>query len=301
MSKAPMPKSNLLKSGSKPSGAGVRPAITKPPAAGKSAAKGAQAKRRMAPVKDIAEAEVDAFPLAAMLPVARASIVDTVTEQIKREILRGALAIGAKLPPERDLAQSLQINRLTLRAALSRLEALGFIVTRHGAGTLVANWRERVGLDVLGGLLRAVESDAALYRKTLESLLEVRRILFSEAVALAAERAPAKTIELLRAAAKRQESRVDDPIAYARGDVDFLRILVQSTGNVALELILNTFAKFPDEQSKLVVSLYDERIPELYEAVIGAVQSRDPDAVRVGVREALTNHDAAWLDKMRRK
>src|SRR6476646_294362 len=87
--------------------------------------------------------------LAAIGPVARSSVVDAVASRLQGEILAGRIAAGSRLPSERELSLALGVNRLTLRAALGRLEALGLVATRHGAGTVVASWRERAGLDAL--------------------------------------------------------------------------------------------------------------------------------------------------------
>ena len=94
--------------------------------------------------------------LATLAPVARQSVVDAVADRLRGEILAGRLRPGTRLPSERELALALGVNRLTLRASLARLEALGLITTRHGAGTVVSSWRERAGLEMLGTLLRGL-------------------------------------------------------------------------------------------------------------------------------------------------
>src|SRR5215831_5566763 len=91
----------------------------------------------------------DTETLAAIGPVARSSVVDAVATRLQNEILAGRIAAGARLPSERELSLALGVNRLTLRAALARLEAQGLVTTRHGSGTIVASWRERAGLDAL--------------------------------------------------------------------------------------------------------------------------------------------------------
>src|SRR5438128_518849 len=91
--------------------------------------------------------------LAAIGPIARSSVVDAVADRLRDEILAGRLAAGSRLPSEREFSLALGVNRLTLRAALARLEALGLVVTRHGAGTIVASWRERAGLEALAALI----------------------------------------------------------------------------------------------------------------------------------------------------
>src|SRR5450631_1889322 len=95
------------------------------------------------PSSDVAET------LAVLGPVARSSVVDAVADRLRGEILAGRLAPGVRLPSERELSLALGVNRLTLRAALARLEAMGLVTTRHGSGTEVAAWRERAGLEAL--------------------------------------------------------------------------------------------------------------------------------------------------------
>src|SRR6478736_453366 len=87
--------------------------------------------------------------LAVLGPVARSSVVDAVADRLRNESLAGRLAPGTRLPSERELSLALGVNRLTLRAALARLEAMGLVSTRHGSGTEVVSWRERAGLEAL--------------------------------------------------------------------------------------------------------------------------------------------------------
>jgi len=227
--------------------------------------------------------------LSALAPVARSSIVDAVVDRIRGEILSGRITAGSKLPSEREMALALGINRLTLRAALARLEAVGLIVTRHGAGTIVSSWRERAGLDALGALAQALPKSDPARGELFSSILEVRRVLAAEAVALAAERATREDIAQMRAIAESQRANLGDPVAMARGDVAFMRAVIRAAGNVGLELILNTFARFPDEQPELVAQLYDvpARTLEHYPLVIGLIESKDASAARDLVRGAL--------------
>jgi GntR family transcriptional regulator, transcriptional repressor for pyruvate dehydrogenase complex len=227
--------------------------------------------------------------LSVLAPIARSSIVDAVVERIRGEIMGGRLAAGARLPSERELALVLGINRLTLRAALARLEAMGLVVTRHGAGTVVASWRERAGLDALGALARALPAGDPARDELLAAILEIRRVLAAEAVALAALRATEDDIAGLRAIADAQRANLNDPVAMARGDVAFQRAVIRAAGNVGLELILNTFARFPDEHPDLVAQLYDEPARTLahYPLVIGLIEARDARAARELVRDAL--------------
>jgi DNA-binding GntR family transcriptional regulator len=57
---------------------------------------------------------------------------------LRDAIASGELPIGAKLPPERDLAAFLSIARTTVVSAYNLLQAESLIVTKQGAGTWVA-------------------------------------------------------------------------------------------------------------------------------------------------------------------
>ncbi|WP_258223617.1 GntR family transcriptional regulator, partial [Stenotrophomonas sp. HMWF003] len=60
-----------------------------------------------------------------------------VFDSIRQQILSGALVPGQLLPPVRDLALQLQINRNTVAAAYKRLDAAGLAQTQGRRGTVV--------------------------------------------------------------------------------------------------------------------------------------------------------------------
>ncbi|RZJ01663.1 MAG: PLP-dependent aminotransferase family protein [Brevundimonas sp.] len=59
-------------------------------------------------------------------------------DALKRLILDGRLPLDAKLPGERRLAEALGLSRITISAALDRLRAEGFIISRVGSGSFTA-------------------------------------------------------------------------------------------------------------------------------------------------------------------
>ncbi len=61
-------------------------------------------------------------------------IADNLLDQIES----GELEPNTRLPSERKLSELFDVNRLTLRRALSRLEVQGLLVRQHGKGNYVA-------------------------------------------------------------------------------------------------------------------------------------------------------------------
>lgn len=62
-----------------------------------------------------------------------------ITESFLSRIESGEWAPGWRLPAERELSESLGVNRMTLRQALQTLEQQGLLVRRQGDGTYVAD------------------------------------------------------------------------------------------------------------------------------------------------------------------
>lgn len=237
--------------------------------------------------------------LAAIAPVARSSVVDAVSDRLRNEILAGRIAPGSRLPSERELSLALGVNRLTLRAALARLEAMGLVSTRHGSGTEVVPWRERAGLEALTMVMGSLEKDDPAWPELLASLLEVRRVLVSEAVALAAERRTEDDITTLRALGAKQAQHVGDALEFARGDLAIQRVIVRAAKNVGFELILNTFGRFPEEQPELLAKLYDRQAESLpfYELLVELVRAGDGEQARQTLRAMFNAVDEEWLER----
>lgn len=60
-----------------------------------------------------------------------------VAEDLRRDILSGALPPGARLPNEYELADVYGVARVTVRSALASLERDGLVVVTRGRGTFV--------------------------------------------------------------------------------------------------------------------------------------------------------------------
>ena len=73
-------------------------------------------------------------------PVQRARTLDETVKRLGTAIRLGVLSPGSRLPPERDLANRLRINRSTLHEALTTLVQDGYLVALRGrgGGTFVA-------------------------------------------------------------------------------------------------------------------------------------------------------------------
>jgi DNA-binding transcriptional regulator YhcF (GntR family) len=96
-------------------------------------------------------------PSGSDLDVARDSDVPISTQiywQLAYQIDSGRLLPGSRLAPVRELGAALRVNPNTIRAVYRRLADAGYVTSRHGAGTHVADRPpQRRGAEALAGLV----------------------------------------------------------------------------------------------------------------------------------------------------
>jgi GntR family transcriptional regulator len=67
-----------------------------------------------------------------------APLYEQIKKQVIEQIIQGLLAAGDQLPSIRALAKELEISVITVKKAYEDLEADGYIVTKQGIGSCVA-------------------------------------------------------------------------------------------------------------------------------------------------------------------
>ncbi len=72
-----------------------------------------------------------------MKKIERVNLTDQIYEQIVSNIMQGTWAVGDKLPSESELADSMGVSRVSVRAAIQKACAIGLIETKVGEGSFV--------------------------------------------------------------------------------------------------------------------------------------------------------------------
>lgn len=111
--------------------------------------------------------------------IRRQVIAEEVAARIEELITSGKLAVGDKLPPERELARELHISRPTLREGIRALSATGTVRVEHGKGSFVTSHPSQARRVTTDGL-------AAPFTRAVQ--VRLRALLFAAAAAQAAVR-----------------------------------------------------------------------------------------------------------------
>ena len=198
--------------------------------------------------------------------------------QLRELILGGKFAVGDKLPPERELAEQLGVNRGSLREAIKSLELIGLVRTRQGDGTRVTDFMRTAGIELVSHLLVRVGEapDLAL----LGEVLEFRVSFGKECARLAARRATPDGIARLREVAARNQAEGLDAVTLLRNDFDFYVELAALARNRVLLLLLNTIRGAVETYAPFFAGFNApaEEIRGHERDLIAAIERQDADA-----------------------
>ncbi|WP_325034800.1 FadR/GntR family transcriptional regulator [Lentibacillus sp. Marseille-P4043] len=124
-----------------------------------------------------------------------------VLQEIRKFIDINDLEPGDKLPSERELAETLQAGRSSVREALRAMELIGLIETRHGEGTYLSTYRPYQTVELLSSFILREN-------KTKAELKLAKKIIEKEAAKLAYEHVTTADINELRKIV--QDTSMDD-------------------------------------------------------------------------------------------
>jgi len=201
------------------------------------------------------------------------SAVAAVTKRLLDLFTSGSIEPGTRLPPERQLATSLEVGRSAVREALAALEILGIVDVRPGSGTYLRGSASELLPQTLSWGMMLGEP------RTLE-LIEVRGELEIYAARLAAERITDEVLARMAGHLNNMRRNLYNMHSFVEADVLFHLEIAQSTDNKVLLDLLQSIrallrvwvdrALHDPAQAKAAL---DE-----HSLVYEALRSRDPDA-----------------------
>jgi GntR family transcriptional repressor for pyruvate dehydrogenase complex len=224
---------------------------------------------------------------------------DGVYQQLRSRILGGALTRGERLPNERDLADSFEVNRTSVREAVKRLEYLGLVEVRHGHGTFVKGVADSSSLEVIEALLRDPRTVTV---DLLRQILEFRRHITLQVVELAARNHSDEQLRQGRLLLSKERDEGTDPARALTLDVEFNRLLGEATGNLMYQLVSNLFTKL---LHRLGPFYYNEnrdfsRSAETHRQLLDAIEARDPLRARRVLERMLDYSESSIVGEIER-
>lgn len=223
------------------------------------------------------------------------NLTQQVVAHLSNLIGTGALAPGEKLPTESEIVRQRGVSRTVVREAISRLQAAGLVVTRHGIGTFVLASGARQNFGIQPGSVTTLRDVLAM--------LELRISLETEAAALAAIRRTDQHLAEMRKALDAFRLGLRNGEETITADFQFHFGIAKATGNHYFSDILHHLgpsviprSRFPTSERQPEEKDYLVRISNEHEDTYNAIVRHDSEAARA----ALRNHLGNSRERMRR-
>ena len=166
------------------------------------------------------------------------SLKEMFIDQMESLILSGELTVGEKLPPERELADSMGISRSVVNSGIVELERMGFLTIKPRSGTFVADYRRKGNLEMMKAILKL--SHGHLSKAEIRSIFEVHsaldRLTMTRLIPRITEE-DLQTLYLKLENIKKQKNANDTLVA----GFEFHHELSVLSGNSLLSIIIPTY------------------------------------------------------------
>jgi GntR family transcriptional regulator, transcriptional repressor for pyruvate dehydrogenase complex len=203
-------------------------------------------------------------------------------------IFDGRLSPGTRLPAERELAEQLGVSRTTLRDAMSRLRARGYIESRSKSGSYVCT-------AIPQAISQPIEEIVEAQVVGFGHIIEIREILELWAVMQAARQPTADGLAALRQSLKAMQQasalRTEQQLRrYSDADLAFHQAIAEMTGNPLYIHLIH----FIGHLIRRSISLSRDLVKDDFPPQNLAAHQRIYEALRAGdelaAREAMVAH-----------
>ncbi len=210
-------------------------------------------------------------------------------ESIGDRIRNGQIQPGAKLPTEAAIVAEFGVSRTVVREAISKLQASGLVMTRHGIGTFA------LGLGDASSFRIEPEQLATL--RDVIAVLELRIGVETEAAALCARRRTNENLHDMRIALDAFGQAVDEGRDAVGPDFQFHLQLARATRNPHFAQLMASFGATIIPRARLDSAealtgeqrQYLRRVGLEHESVFQAIANQDAEAARAAMRTHLAN------------
>lgn len=219
--------------------------------------------------------------------------------RVLQKMLDEELIINSKLPPERELAEEMDVSRSVVREAIIMLEILGLVEVKQGSGVYIKSQPSDELFTTLlhDDISTKLKEDSSLLNEFIDfgpfELLQARQVLESQIASFAALNITKQEVSRLREAIEQDKLALHDNLDNYDADETFhLTIAAASQNSILLEMIkvlwnLRKRSKmWLQLHNRIIDKNYRQKWIEDHEKILFALQRRDPE----GAREAMWQH-----------
>ena len=222
-------------------------------------------------------------------PIEQKTTTELIAQRLVTLLSSGVLRPGDRLPPERELAQQLNVGRTTVREALKLLTLCGLLEAKRGDGTYVRQ-------EFTSFLSHQIEWPVLLSIHEVDMIAEVREGLEVKAARLAAERANPEEIEKIGVFRQLLDIQGRDIDRETELDLEFHHAIANASHNellcrlmLSLQNILRQYVALSNQMTDVLETTVAE-----HQTVYDAIAAGDPDAAERAMMDHLAS-SRTWI------
>lgn len=215
----------------------------------------------------------------------RRKLYEDIVSRIEAMIHAGTLRPGDQLPSERDLMETYQVGRPSVREALFALQKMGLISISNGERARVISPSVETLMGELSGAARHL-----LAQPTGIQHFQQARVLFEAGLARhAARHVTPEQIATLRSALAANHAAIDQQTVFEQTDVAYHYVLAEIPGNPIFTALHTAMAAWLMEQRTTSVQAPGSASAayQAHKRIFDAVAAHDPDAAEAAMRAHL--------------
>lgn len=214
-------------------------------------------------------------------------VVDYVINQIAEKVY----AVGDKLPPERDLAKTLNVSRATVREAIKVLNYLGFVDSNQGSGNYITDNYDKTTANIMRVMFHKGDVD-------LQDFTEFRQMLELQSFQLAIQYVDNDQLHEMKKIVDLLDITDNSDLIFSL-DNRLHTLLAEASHNrliiinfYALSRVLEEYMNITYNKNVSKKADGFKRLQEYHHQIVNALINRDLEAGK----EAIINH-FKWASK----
>lgn len=205
---------------------------------------------------------------------------------LRNELIEGNYQVGQRLPPERDIAERLNVSRTVVREAIIMLELDNLVEVKKGSGVYILNIPNKSSTEKM-----LINNDAGPFE-----MLQARQLLESNIAEFAASQVTPNDIAKMRAALALEKQELADGSNEYNGDKQFHLCIAEATQNTVLvDMLLESWQRremspmWKKLHSRILNQTYRQDWFEDHAQILAAMQKKNPALVKKAMWQHLEN------------
>ena len=223
-------------------------------------------------------------------PVVKQSLPDRLARQIRGTIQSGHYRRGDRLPPIVEMARRFEVGQPSIREALKKLEAMGVVQIRHGAGVFVTRSEEVL-------VLASPDYAGTVTKKLLLDLIRARIPIESQSVADCVKHATPEQVQKLKRVLADAGQHLGDAERLNAVNMAFHGTIAEASGNSVTAQMLAVLHDLFTAEQRLILDIFGSREADHagHLEILDAIERRDEALAVERMRAHLESVHAAIL------